>query len=176
MIDQIPGFKRRFETFSQYASTPFEKSFTKDELQAATEDVAYELSSLLLVNSHGEKVNKMYLPDITQISTINDVLIEDLNNDENLDMIIIGNNYSQETLFGRYDASIGTVLLGDGKLHWNEIENRHCGFIVDKNAKEIISINRKSGVETIVIVNNNGPLQGFTYKANEKAKPLQEVD
>lgn len=161
LIDQVPGFKRRFETFSQYASTPFEKSFTKQELGEATEGVAYELSSVLLINDQGSKFQKAALPDIVQVSTVNDILIEDLNNDSNLDMVIIGNNYSQETLFGRYDASIGTVLLGDGKFNWTQIENRYCNFVADKNAKEILMVSGKKEDKTMIIINNDGPVQGF---------------
>ena len=81
------------------------------------------------MNEQGKKLTKVDLPDITLISTVNDMLIEDLNNDEHIDMIVVGNNYAQETLFGRYDASIGTVMLGDGKLHWLKLKTAsvvHC--------------------------------------------------
>jgi hypothetical protein len=161
LIDQVPGFKRRFETFSQYASTPFERSFTREELDAVAEGVAHDLSSVLLINDNGSKFQKVDLPDIAQVSTVNDILIDDLNNDSNLDMIIIGNNYSQETLFGRYDASIGTVLLGDEKLNWMQIENRYCNFVADKNAKKILMVSGEKENKVIIVINNDGPVQRF---------------
>jgi enediyne biosynthesis protein E4 len=126
---------------------------------------------VLLINEQGKKFNKVDLPEIMQISTINDVLIEDLNNDEHLDMIVIGNNYAQETLFGRYDASIGTVLLGDGKFHWKEIENRDCVFVSDRDARAIIQLKQKKEGEIILIINNNGPLQSFAYKPRANMLP-----
>lgn len=159
LIDQVPGFKKRFETFHQYSITPFEKAFTKEELKGAEEYVAYDLSSVVLVNQGGQKFERMSLPDMTQISAINDVLIDDVNNDSHADMIIVGNNYDQETLFGRYDASIGTVLLGDGKFNWKEVHNRQCNFIVDKQAREIVSLNGTNTRKIFAVVNNNGPVQ-----------------
>src|SRR5690606_16700531 len=78
LIDQVPGFKRRFETFSQYATTPFVKSFSDEELSRAIDTYAYELSSVILVNDMGERFNRVQLPDIAQVSSINDVLVEDL--------------------------------------------------------------------------------------------------
>jgi hypothetical protein len=168
LIDQVPGFKRRFETFANYASTPFEKSFTKEELGQATQNRVSELSSTLLINEAGEKFKKVALPDIAQLSTLNDALVEDLNNDGNLDLIIIGNTYAQETLFGRYDASIGTVLLGDGKLNWKELQNRYCNFVADQNAKKILMISGRGSGKQIVIINNDGPLQTFSvHRGNE---------
>lgn len=164
LIDQVPGFKKRFETFQQYSVTPFEKAFAEDELKGVEEYVAYELSSAVLVNHGGQKFNMTPLPEITQISSINDVLIEDINNDLHSDLIIVGNNYAQETLFGRYDASIGTVLLGDGKLNWKEKQNRHCNFIVDKQAREILTLKASNSRKTFVIINNDGPVQTFVLQ------------
>src|SRR5688572_18963925 len=131
LIDQVPGFKRRFETFARYASTPFQKSFTEQELSGAMQNKVTVLSSMLLINEAGRKFKKVNLPDVAQLSTLNDALIEDLNGDGNLDLIIVGNSYAQETLFGRYDASIGTVLMGDGSLNWRELENRYSNFVAD---------------------------------------------
>ena len=161
LIDQIPGFKRRFETFSQYATTAFEKSFSKQELIQAIDKYAYELSSVVLINEKGDKFRKTALPEIAQISSINDVLIDDVNDDSHPDMILVGNNYAQETLFGRYDASIGTVLLGDGNLRWKELENRHSNFVADGNAKEILMLQGKNSTKLIIIINNDGALQTF---------------
>jgi hypothetical protein len=161
LIDQVPGFKRRFETFSQYATTPFEKSFSEEELRHAVDRYAYELSSVILVNQKGVKFRKTDFPDIVQVSSINDVLVEDLNNDMHLDLILVGNDYAQETLFGRYDASIGTVLLGDGKLGWQEFQNRKSNFVADKNAKEVLMLRGKNPDKLIVVINNDGPIQSY---------------
>lgn len=168
LIDQVPGFKRRFETFSQYATTPFMKSFSEEEFSRAVDRYAYDLSSIVLVNDGGDRLKRVELPDIAQISSMNDVLIEDLNNDRHWDLIIVGNEYGQETLFGRYDASIGTVLMGDGKLGWKEFENRNSNFVADKNAKEVLMLQGNNTDRLFVIINNDGPVQ--TYKLQDRSR------
>ncbi|HEX6892813.1 MAG TPA: VCBS repeat-containing protein [Chryseolinea sp.] len=160
LIDQIPGTKKRFETFAQFATTPFNKAFTEEELDGAYISNAVVLSSVMLINDKGKRMNKADLPEICQVSTINDGLIDDLNEDGHNDIILIGNNYAQETLFGRYDASIGTVLLGDGKLNWKAYEPTVGKFISDGDAKHILSLQTASGL-LLVVANNNGPLEFY---------------
>jgi hypothetical protein len=159
LIDQVPGFKRRFEKFALYAKTPFSKSFRKEELEGAYEGKASTLVSVVLVNEKGKGFKQLSLPEMAQISTINDVLIEDLNSDGYLDLITIGNNYAQETLFGRYDASIGTVLLGDGKFNWQPLTNYTSHLLIEKQAQRIRRLRTADHSEILLITVNNGPLK-----------------
>ncbi len=160
VIDQIPSIKKRFETFTKFATTPFAKVFTKEELDGAFKGKVNSLASVVLINKQGKSFTIERLPDLAQVSVINDMLIKDVNHDGNLDLILIGNNYAQETLFGRYDASIGTILLGDGKLHWKNLEARTSGFIVDGDAKYIRSIKTTNG-DVFIVTNNNASIDYF---------------
>src|SRR5690606_32902811 len=135
LIDQVPKVKGRFETCTQYATTPCSKVFSKDELDGAFVATAQKLESVILVNQGGKGFQVMDLPDIAQISTINDIVVDDVNNDGHPDLVLTGNNYDQETLFGRYDASLGLVLAGDGNLHWTAVPPHVSGLFTDGNTR-----------------------------------------
>jgi len=167
LIDQIPGIKKRFETFDQFATTPFRDAFTKDELDGAYIGSAYTLTSSLLINKKGKGFDIVPLPEIAQLSTINDILIDDFNSDGHQDLALIGNNHAQETLFGHYDASIGTILLGDGILNWKNYEPDANKFIADHDAR-YIRLLRTHQKPILIITNNNGPLE--LYRAVMTAK------
>ena len=160
LIDQIPAIKKRFETFTQYATTSFEEAFTQTELEDAYEGNLYTLASCIFVNREGKKFESQRLPEVAQLSTVNDLLIEDLNLDSFDDLILIGNNYSQETLFGMYDASIGCILLGDGNLHWRSLPSTETGFVSNKDAKMIKLLQSGSG-RKVIISNNNDEFDVF---------------
>jgi hypothetical protein len=166
IIDQIPPIKRRFETFSQYADATLNKAFKDDELAGAYEAKAYSLASVILINQQGKKFLKKELPETAQVSTINDVLVDDLNNDTHTDLILVGNSYHQETLFGRYNASVGTVLLGDGQLGWTSVSPSQCKFIADGDARHIEMIHTSSG-KIYMIVNNNDKTQFFSLPRSD---------
>lgn len=162
-IDQVPGLKRRFETFEQYASTPFSKAFKEKELEGAFTGKASTLTSVLLSNELGKRFTAIPLPDHAQVSTINDVAVDDVNSDGHADLVLVGNSYSQETLFGRYDASPGVVLLGDGRLGWHSLEPGESGWLTDGDAKAVKKVRTAAGT-VFVVGNSNGALQFFLLK------------
>jgi hypothetical protein len=163
LIDQIPATKHRFETFKEYSLTPFDKAFKPEELQGAIVCEDFSLTSCIMVNGEGKGFKKFDLPQIAQISTINDILLDDVNADNFLDLILVGNNYSQETLFGAYDASVGAILLGDGALNWKSLASARSGFVTDKDARYIRSLRAAKG-RTYIIGNNNDSLDYYSLE------------
>lgn len=159
LIDQVPGFKRRFETFSKYATTPFKGAFRDEELEGTQLRHAYTLSSCQLINEAGRKFLMTPLPESVQLSTVNDFLVTDLNADGNNDFIAVGNNYHQETLFGNYDASLGTIMLGNGKGGWNAVDNSAVNFKADGEVKAIRYIEGKDPI--ILLLRNNAPTTSY---------------
>jgi hypothetical protein len=154
LIDQIPPIKKLFETFTHYATTPFESAFSSKDLRGAFEGSLNLQTSCIFLNNNGKKFQLTELPQIAQISTVNDVLADDLNNDGHTDLVLVGNNLSTETLFGAFDASVGCVMLGNGKLEWKTLSPEETGFIANKDAKMIKAARSNLG-QMIIISNNN---------------------
>lgn len=161
LIDQIPGFKKRFETFLQYATTPFSKAMSEAELSEAMKLEVVELKSAVWLNEDGKAFSRRDLPELAQMSTVNDVLVTDINHDKNNDLILIGNNYAQETMFGMYDASIGTILLGNENQDWVTLDNHKLNFLADGDARRILALKASGDKEIIVVFNNDGPLEAY---------------
>lgn len=169
LIDQLPKVKGRFETFTQYAITPFQQAFTTEELEGALTLDARKLESVVMINEGGKSFQVVDLPDIAQISTVNDVVVDDINGDGHADLVLIGNNYDQETLFGRFDASLGIVLMGDDALNWTPLPHYESGFLADGNVRYIELLRSVGGRKVLLVSNNNGPLQFFVYGQRVKA-------
>jgi enediyne biosynthesis protein E4 len=155
LIDQIPAIKRRIQTFTQYATAPMEKIFTGDERARAVQLRANILTSVLLRNEKGKRFTTHALPEAAQMSMINDVLVDDVNTDGREDLILTGNNYDQETLFGRYDASVGTVLLNDGKGGWINAPHSATKFTAGGDIRHATSYNSLLGKRYMLLLNND---------------------
>lgn len=171
LLDQIPRLKKRFETFHQFATTPFAKIFSQEELEGAIQLETKTLASIVLMNNKGESFTASPLPEHAQLSTINDMVTHDVNNDGHLDIIAIGNSYEQETLYGRYDASLGIVLLGNSTGTWKAVRNQASGLLAEKSAKAIVLLKTENGFET-VITNNSGPVECYRLQHPTSFNPL----
>jgi hypothetical protein len=87
----------------------------------------------------------------------NKPVIFDINNDGYLDILYVGNNFANEVAMGRYDASNGGVLLGNGK---GFTYAQNSGIMVPADAKSLVGI--QVGSELVyVALQNRGPMRVF---------------
>ena len=160
LIDQVPGFKRRFETFNEYATTPYSGAFRKEELDGAIERHVYTLASVALINNQGRSFQVQELPEQIQMSATRDFLIHDFNGDSHPDVLAVGNSYVQETLFGQFDASLGTLMLGDGRFHWRVQDNASINLLMDGDVRSVHQM-RANGKNILLVARNNGPISFY---------------
>lgn len=79
-----------------------------------------------------------YLPNMAQLSNLNEILIRDFNDDGALDVLAIGNLYVSEIETPRNDAGTGVLLLGDGKGYFTAKRGSKIGFYAAKDVKKIM--------------------------------------
>jgi len=66
---------------------------------------------------------------------------------------LIGNDFGNEIISGRYDAFNGAVLLGNGKNEFKPLTTLHSGFIVPDDAKALSRITVRN--EDVFIATQN---------------------
>ena len=121
------------------------------------------LSHLLCEIMAAENSRLTPLPQQAQLAPVFGLLAEDINGDGNLDLLGVGNSYSQEIVYGRFDALQGVTFLGDGKGNFRFIGSKTSGFFVDGDAKGIARIETAKGSQ-IIVTQNNDSLKSFMMK------------
>ena len=99
------------------------------------------------------------LPAMAQVSAMNGMQVIDINQDGFLDVLFVGNNYGNEVSTGRYDASNGGVLLGDGKGKFRYQQN--SGLFVPNDAKSLVSIQLGKDQLGFIALQNRGAMHVF---------------
>jgi hypothetical protein len=95
------------------------------------------------------------------MAPIYSMALDDVNGDGSIDLLIAGNLNAVQPDFGRYDASLGLILLGNGKGEWQPVDAQKTGFFVPGEARSI-QVFRNFRKEKIVLVSrNNQSLIGF---------------
>lgn len=155
LLDQMIMLKKKFTRYQTYADATIEDIFTPDQLKDVNTLTANTFSHTLFINQGGKKLTSSPLPRITQISTVRSIKAMDVNHDHNLDLVIGGNFYGTDAQFGRYDASVGAILIGDGQGHFEVLGPSESGFSIPGNVRSILPIKSSSGTVLFVVRNND---------------------
>ena len=154
MTKQIPSLKKKYLSYQKFSQSKFSDFFPKDVIQKS---IVYEVNDFksVYIENKGDHVFEIKpLPKGVQFSTANAFLVEDFNKDGNLDILVGGNFFRSNIQMGRYDASYGQVLLGDGKNNFNCISASKSGFSVRGETRKILPIKLGSNMYYMAVRNN----------------------
>lgn len=175
LIEQINAMRVRFRTFSDYANATFEESFLKEELADAYVVKSQTFANSYLENLGSGKFKLSELPRSVQTAPIYGMVVKDYNADGNLDVLAVGNFYNGEVFSGRYDASIGWVLAGDGKGGFNPLKVEESGFFVQGDAKGLVNLFTEEG-ELVLAGINDDATKTFSFSENQQRLYTPEPD
>jgi hypothetical protein len=139
-LEQMIVMRRRFPNYIDYAQSPFEKVFTAQDLKDTYVVKANYFSTSYIENQGNGKFDVRPMPVEAQFAPTFGMTVNDYNNDGNLDVLMVGNSYAPEVNWGRYDASFGVCLQGDGKGNFKAIPNKDSGLMVKGDAKGMVEV------------------------------------
>jgi hypothetical protein len=118
-----------------------------------------------LINEGQGKFSLRPLPIEAQISPIYGIEIADIDGDGHPDILLGGNLYKTKPEVGRYDASYGAYLKGDGKGNFKSVSSKESGIKMDGQVRDIVYLQTDQG-ELILAARNNDSILAF--KKNKK--------
>ncbi len=154
---QLPGWKTRFPTYANYATTTLHGILNQDQIASSVTRKAVLQESIYLENRGDGNFRIKKLPTHAQFSPIQGIAVTDLNRDGHLDAVVVGNDFSAEPVGGRYDASTGFVLLGDGKGGFLPELFDTSGFLADGDCRDLVLV----GDRHLVVSRNSNVLKFY---------------
>jgi hypothetical protein len=168
MIDQIIAMKARFPRYADYAAATMDRTFSAEELQDAYVAESSTMQSSMVENLGNGTFALRPLPIPAQFSPVYGMLAADRNGDGTLDVLLVGNSYASDTQFGWYDASVGALLLGDGKGGFSSAGYARSGFFVDGDAKAAAELMVDGKRSLVLVAQNNDSLRVFASEHEER--------
>ncbi|OAV45325.1 VCBS repeat-containing protein [Lewinella sp. 4G2] len=114
-------------------------------------------SRSVLLRNDGGKFFIMPLPASVQASPISGGQAVDLNDDDLLDVVLIGNERGVETSQGGMNAANGHVLINQGNLTFKSLNNAESGFTVPGDGRALV-VARTPNSRRLIAAQNRGPL------------------
>ena len=163
-VEQNPAIDIKFPGYKAFAEATVTDIYTEKALKESLHLQSEIFASCYLENIGKGKFEIHQLPYETQLSSINDIIIEDLNSDGHLDILMAGNLFDMEIVTPRNDGGVGVFMKGKGNGDFEIIPARETGFFAPDNVKSLALIKLNNKERLILVGNNNGKLQVFKLK------------
>ncbi|OUR97631.1 hypothetical protein A9Q86_15570 [Flavobacteriales bacterium 33_180_T64] len=154
---QVNEIKDKFKTYNEFAEATLVDVYGENQLEDALHYQVNTFASMYIENT-GDTFILHPLPKDIQLSSVNQLLVDDFNKDGYLDILAAGNLYASEIETPRNDAGTGLFLSGNGKGEFKPYSISNSGFYAPKDVKDMALIT-VDGTQMILIANNNEAAQ-----------------
>lgn len=156
LAKQAPQIKKRFLSYREFASAEISDILPNGKINDAILKEVNVLATSYFTNHGDNTFDRRELPWGGQISTTNDILIDDFNKDSFSDILLVGNNYELSTQLGRLDASHGVLMMNDQSGFFREATVQNFDIAGPARKTSNITINGREYI--VVTINNDRPI------------------
>ena len=152
IVEQIPSLKSKYPTYNSYKEQTMSDIFGEEILNTSIIREVYNLETSLLINEGGSEFIIKSLPLEAQFSPTFGITVHDFNRDGSPDILTGGNFYRSKPEAGKYDASYGCLLIGDGKGNFDFMPNMISGLTIKGEIRDFELIEDRN---ILIVVKNN---------------------
>lgn len=160
LVSQIPSLKKKYLKYENYKDQAITDIFTPDQLKDAIKLEVHQLSTSVLINQGNGKFEVRTLPIEAQAAPMYGIEITDFDGDGHPDILLGGNLYRTKPEVGRYDASYGVYLRGDGKGGFTYVPANQSGIRIEGEVRDIMTVKSKQG-DLLLVSRNNDAVVAF---------------
>jgi len=157
---QLPSIKEKFPSYNSFATASVYEVIGHDQVEYAYQRNVHTFANGIFLNQR-DHYQQIPFANQAQISSINAILVEDVNGDGFSDLILAGNLYGAEVETPRNDASYGHILINKQDGTFDVLPSTRAGFFGEGEIKSIQKIRIKGKKHTFLVAQNNGYLKLF---------------
>jgi hypothetical protein len=162
LVRQLPGLKKKYLKYHDYKEKTIDDLFSAEQLRKSVVQEVYNLQSSILINNGDGTFKMQALPLPAQFSPVYSICVEDIDQDGKLDVLLGGNLYGVKPEVGRYDASYGLWLKGNGDGTFQPIRTQDSGLNLEGQVRDLEKL-EVNGRRLLLVAKNNEPMQVYEY-------------
>ena len=169
LAEQVPAVKKKYLLHRDYSRVTMNQLMQDFDPAGWKKFTCEEFSSCWIENLGNGSFTFHALPLNAQLAPVNCILPVDIDQDGHIDLIMAGNEYQTAVSTGRYDASYGLVLKGDGRGGFIPMSYSGSGLILDGDIKALQLISVRGKENLLLAAVNDSRLKIF--RMNTESKP-----
>ncbi len=153
---QMEPLRRRYPSYTRFGAR------TVSDLLGGARRGATVLEARTFATSFIENLGGRWrvrpLPSVAQFAPVYAILPNDLDGDGRPDLLLAGNFFGVRPDRGRYDASLGAFLRGDGRGGFAPVEPGVSGLFLGGEVRAVRAVQWARGGRLLVVARSGGPL------------------
>jgi len=93
------------------------------------------------------------------------MLVKDIDEDGYLDVLLVGNDFTAETNYGKFDALMGIYLMGSAQ-GFKVVSSRESGFYVPGQSHHMVEVTTQNNEKRVLVTQNNDKVMMFSINKN----------
>ncbi len=171
LVKLMPAIRGKYPSFTSFGASRLETIFDPADIAKAEVREATTFESAVAINDGTGRFTLRALPAEAQTSVVFASLVHDVDGDGRVDLLMAGNQYGVPPVFGRYDASRGVLLLGDGRGGFRVAPPRQ--FSVDGQIRGLALVGRAGKPPWLAVARNGAALQLLSFPGLTPQTPPQ---
>jgi enediyne biosynthesis protein E4 len=159
LIKQITRLRSRYTSYAAFGASRIQDIFSAAELANAKVREARLFASSVALNNGDGTFDLRPLPVEAQFAPVYAVVADDFDGDRRTDLLLAGNFYGVTPMRGRYDASYGLLLRGDGAGGFQAVDMEESHLAIEGEVRAMSPLRFADGSRLIVVARNDDTLK-----------------
>jgi hypothetical protein len=159
LVRAIPSLGNKYTSYQSFGASTIEDILPGNDLDKATVLEAKTFASAVALNNGDGTFALHSLPMEAQLAPVYAALTGDFDGDGRIDLVVGGNFLGVTPVQGRYDASYGLLMRGDGAGAFQSVDMGASGLALEGQVRHIKPLRGANGDLLIVVARNDNTVQ-----------------
>jgi enediyne biosynthesis protein E4 len=161
LVSQVVSIRKKYPTYTSYGKATIDDLWPAADRRDAIVKTANYMQSAYIENKGNGSFAMRPLPMAAQTAPLFGMIADDVNEDGNLDLLLVGNDFGMEPYSGRHDAFNGLYLAGDGKGNFQSLSVAESGLFAKGDAKAFAKVHTARKQDVFIATQNQDSLLVF---------------